>query len=170
LRIGEFDVLVGINLLREGLDIPEVGLVAILDADKEGFLRNTTSLVQTFGRASRNIDGTVIMYADNMTVSMKEAISETERRRKKQILYNQKHGIIPKTIVKAIAEREDQVGISVEIKSMSSNDLSKLAIDIETSMKRYAEDLDFEKAIQLRDQLTKIKKALNTQIVETPSR
>jgi excinuclease ABC subunit B len=101
---------------------------------------------------------------------MKEAISETERRRKKQILYNQKHGIIPKTIVKAIAEREDQVGISVEIKSMSSNDLSKLAIDIETSMKRYAEDLDFEKAIQLRDQLTKIKKALNTQIVETPSR
>jgi excinuclease ABC subunit B len=170
LRIGEFDVLVGINLLREGLDIPEVGLVAILDADKEGFLRNTTSLVQTFGRASRNIDGTVIMYADTMTVSMKEAIAETERRRKKQILYNQKHGIIPKTIVKAIAEREDQVGISVEIKSMSANDLSNLAIDIETSMKRYAEDLDFEKAIQLRDKLTKIKKALNTQIVETPSR
>lgn len=170
LRIGEFDVLVGINLLREGLDIPEVGLVAILDADKEGFLRNTTSLVQTFGRASRNIDGTVIMYADTMTVSMKEAIAETERRRKKQILYNQKHGIIPKTIVKAIAEREDQVGISVEIKSMSANDLSNLAINIETSMKRYAEDLDFEKAIQLRDQLTKIKKALNTQIVETPSR
>lgn len=170
LRIGEFDVLVGINLLREGLDIPEVGLVAILDADKEGFLRNTTSLVQTFGRASRNIDGSVIMYADTTTQSMKEAIYETERRRKKQMLYNQKHGITPTTIVKAVAKREDEAGINVEIKSMSTKDLSKLAIEIETSMKRYAEDLDFEKAIQLRDQLTKIKKALVSQIVEAPSR
>ena len=170
LRIGEFDVLVGINLLREGLDIPEVGLVAILDADKEGFLRNTTSLVQTFGRASRNIDGTVIMYADNITQSMQEAIAETERRRKKQILYNQKHGITPKTIVKAVAKREDDVGINVEIKSMSANDLSKLSIEIETNMKRYAEDLDFEKAIQLRDQLTKIKKVLDSRTVEAPTR
>ena len=170
LRIGEFDVLVGINLLREGLDIPEVGLVAILDADKEGFLRNTTSLVQTFGRASRNIDGTVIMYADNITQSMQEAIAETERRRKKQILHNQKHGITPKTIVKAVAKREDDAGINVEIKSMSAKDLSRLAIEIETNMKRYAEDLDFEKAIQLRDQLTKIKKVLDSQIVEAPSR
>jgi excinuclease ABC subunit B len=170
LRIGEFDVLVGINLLREGLDIPEVGLVAILDADKEGFLRNTTSLVQTFGRASRNIDGTVIMYADNITQSMKEAISETERRRKRQILHNQKHGITPKTIVKAVAKREDDAGINVEIKSMSAKDLSRLAIEIETNMKRYAEDLDFEKAIQLRDQLTKIRKVLDSQIVEAPSR
>ena len=170
LRIGEFDVLVGINLLREGLDIPEVGLVAILDADKEGFLRNTTSLVQTFGRASRNIDGSVIMYADNTTQSMKEAISETERRRKKQMLYNQKHGITPTTIIKAVAKREDEAGINVEIKSMSTKDLSKLAIEIETNMKRYAEDLDFEKAIQLRDQLTKIKKVLDSQVVEAPSR
>ena len=170
LRIGEFDALVGINLLREGLDIPEVGLVAILDADKEGFLRNTTSLVQTFGRASRNIDGTVIMYADNITQSMKEAISETERRRKKQILHNQKHGITPKTIVKAVAKREDDAGINVEIKSMSTKDLSRLAIEIEANMKRYAEDLDFEKAIQLRDQLTKIRKVLDSQIVEAPSR
>ena len=170
LRIGEFDVLVGINLLREGLDIPEVGLVAILDADKEGFLRNTTSLVQTFGRASRNIDGTVIMYADNITQSMQEAITETERRRKKQILYNQKHGITPKTIVKAVPKREDDVGINVEIKSMSSNDLSKLSVEIETNMKRYAEDLDFEKAIQLRDQLTKIKKVLDSRTVEAPTR
>jgi excinuclease ABC subunit B len=169
LRIGEFDVLVGINLLREGLDIPEVGLVAILDADKEGFLRNTTSLVQTFGRASRNIDGTVIMYADNITQSMKEAISETERRRKKQMLYNQKHGITPTTIVKAVAKREYEPRINVEIKSMSTKDLSKLAIEIETNMKRYAEDLDFEKAIQLRDQLTKIKKVLDSQVVEAPS-
>ena len=170
LRIGEFDVLVGINLLREGLDIPEVGLVAILDADKEGFLRNTTSLVQTFGRASRNIDGTVIMYADNITQSMNEAISETERRRKKQMLYNRKHGITPKTIVKAVAKREDDAGINVEIKSMSAKDLSKLAVEIETNMKRYAEDLDFEKAIQLRDQLTKIRKVLDSQIVEASSR
>jgi excinuclease ABC subunit B len=170
LRIGEFDVLVGINLLREGLDIPEVGLVAILDADKEGFLRNTTSLVQTFGRASRNIDGTVIMYADNITQSMQEAITETERRRRKQILYNQKYGITPKTIVKAVAKKEDDAGINVEIKSMSANDLSKLSIEIETNMKRYAEDLDFEKAIQLRDQLTKIKKVLDSRIVETPTR
>jgi excinuclease ABC subunit B len=170
LRIGEFDVLVGINLLREGLDLPEVGLVAILDADKEGFLRNTTSLVQTIGRASRNIDGTVIMYADNITQSMKEAISETERRRKRQILHNQKHGITPKTIVKAVAKREDDAGINVEIKSMSAKDLSRLAVEIETNMKRYAEDLDFEKAIQLRDQLTKIRKVLDSQIVEAPSR
>lgn len=166
LRIGEFDVLVGINLLREGLDIPEVGLVVILDADKEGFLRNTTSLVQTFGRASRNLDGTVIMYADNFTQSMKEAISETERRRKKQITYNQKYGITPRTIVKAVAEREDQAGIDVEIKSMSTKDLSKFAIEIETSMKRHAEDLNFEKAIELREQLTKIKRVLDTQIIE----
>jgi excinuclease ABC subunit B len=166
LRIGEFDVLVGINLLREGLDLPEVGLVVILDADKEGFLRNTTSLVQTFGRASRNIDGSVIMYADNFTQSMKEAISETERRRKKQITYNQKYGITPRTIVKAVAEREDQAGIDVEIKSMSAKDLSKLSVEIETSMKRYAEDLNFEKAIELREQLTKIKRVLDTQIIE----
>ena len=170
LRIGEFDVIVGINLLREGLDIPEVGLVAILDADKEGFLRNTTSLVQTFGRASRNIDGRVIMYADKITQSMKDAISETERRRKKQLLYNQEHGITPKTIVKAVAKRDDDAGISVEIKSMSTKDLSKLAVEIETKMKRYAEDLDFEKAIQLRDQLTKIKKVLDSQLVQTPNR
>ena len=170
LRIGEFDVLVGINLLREGLDIPEVGLVAILDADKEGFLRNTTSLVQTFGRASRNIDGRVIMYADSITQSMKEAISETERRRQKQMLHNQKYGITPKTIVKAVAKREDDAGINVEIKSMPAKDLSKLAIEIETNMKRYAEDLDFEKAIQLRDQLTKIKKVLDSQLVQTSTR
>ena len=119
----------GINLLREGLDITEVGL-SNTGCRKEGFLRNTTSLVQTFGRASRNIDGTVIMYADNITQSMQEAIAETERRRKKQILYNQKHGITPKTIVKAVAKREDDVGINVEIKSMSANDLSKLSIEI----------------------------------------
>ena len=110
------------------------------------------------------------IYADNITQSMKEAISETERRRKRQILHNQKHGITPKTIVKAVAKREDDAGINVEIKSMSAKDLSRLAVEIETNMKRYAEDLDFEKAIQLRDQLTKIRKVLDSQIVEAPTR
>ena len=144
LRLGEFDVLVGINLLREGLDIPEVALVAILDADKEGFLRNITSLIQTFGRAARNVDGSVIMYADKMTQSMSLAISETNRRRKKQIEYNQKMGITPASIVKAIPQ---QTIVLDETKHMSKHDIQTLAIEIETTMKRYAEDLDFEHAI-----------------------
>ncbi|HEY1248735.1 MAG TPA: helicase-related protein, partial [Nitrososphaera sp.] len=110
LRLGEFDTLVGINLLREGLDIPEVSLVAILDADKEGFLRNSTSLIQTFGRAARNLDGTVIMYSDHVTQSMERAMEETDRRRRKQLEYNKKYGITPKTIVKPIAERIGEMG------------------------------------------------------------
>ena len=153
LRLGEFDVLVGINLLREGLDIPEVSLVAILDADKEGFLRNTTSLIQSFGRAARNIEGTVIMYADSITQSMKLAIEETERRRKKQINYNKKMGISPRTIVKAIPEQVTQLE---EIKHMSKHDLLKYAIETEAMMKRFAEELDFERAIELREKLVKI--------------
>jgi excinuclease ABC subunit B len=157
LRLGEFDVLVGINLLREGLDIPEVSLVAILDADKEGFLRNTTSLIQTFGRAARNIDGNVIMYADTVTKSMKLAISETERRRKKQISYNKKMGIMPSTIVKAIPKMTVKLD---EIKHMSKHDLMKYAIETETSMKRFAEDLDFERAIEYREKLAQIQKVL----------
>ena len=157
LRLGEFDVLVGINLLREGLDIPEVSLVTILDADKEGFLRNTTSLIQTFGRAARNIDGSVIMYADSTTKSMKLAISETERRRKKQISYNKRMGIMPSTIVKAIPEMTVKLD---EIKHMSQHDLIKYAIETETTMKRFAEDLDFERAIEYREKLLQIQKVL----------
>ncbi len=157
LRLGEFDVLVGINLLREGLDIPEVSLVAILDADKEGFLRNITSLIQTFGRAARNKDGSVIMYSDTMTQSMKLAMTETDRRRTKQIEYNQKMGITPTTIVKAIPQ---QTVVLDETKHMSKHDIQALAIEIEASMKRYAEDLDFERAIEYRDRLTKIQKQL----------
>ncbi len=157
LRLGEFDVLVGINLLREGLDIPEVALVAILDADKEGFLRNATSLIQTFGRAARNIDGTVIMYADSITQSMKHAMLETERRRKKQIAYNKKMGITPSTIVKAIPE---QITTLDEIKHMSRHDLIKEAIETEAAMKRFAEELDFEHAIEYREKLAQIQKEL----------
>ena len=160
LRLGEFDVLVGINLLREGLDIPEVSLVAILDADKEGFLRNITSLIQTFGRAARNIDGSVIMYADKTTQSMTLAISETDRRRTKQLEYNQKMGITPTTIVKAIPQ---QTIVLDETKHMSKHDVQTLAIEIEATMKRFAEDLDFEHAIEYRDKLTRIQKQLRNE-------
>ena len=157
LRLGDFDVLVGINLLREGLDIPEVSLVAILDADKEGFLRNNTSLIQTFGRAARNVQGNVIMYADNITGSMKAAISETERRREKQLEYNQMHKIIPKTIVKTIPEQVTELD---EIKNKSKTDLGKQKIEIEMKMKTFAEDLDFENAIKCRDKIKRIEKEL----------
>jgi len=161
LRLGEFDALVGINLLREGLDIPEVSLVAILDADKEGFLRNATSLIQTFGRAARNLDGAVIMYSDRSTESMKQAIEETDRRRRKQIEYNKKHKITPKTIVKPIPESAIESGdAGVETKSMARQDLVKLAVETEATMKRFAEELEFEKAIMFRAKLGKIRKAL----------
>jgi excinuclease ABC subunit B len=171
LRLQEFDVLVGINLLREGLDIPEVSLVAILDADKEGFLRNATSLIQTFGRAARNIDGTVIMYADTITKSMESAISETDRRRAKQIEFNSKHGIVPQSIVKAIPIPVDEI---VEAKdyaisnttSMTKTELTKLSIEIEATMKKYAEDLDFENAIKYRDKLNRIKQTLGEMNLE----
>jgi excinuclease ABC subunit B len=153
LRLGDFDVLVGINLLREGLDIPEVSLVAILDADKEGFLRNYTSLIQTFGRAARNSDGSVILYADTVTKSIKEAIEETDRRRKKQIAYNKSHNITPKTIIKSIPQ---QVATLDDIKNKTQHDLHKEAIEVETQMKKYAEELDFEKAIECRDRLRQI--------------
>jgi excinuclease ABC subunit B len=160
LRLGEFDVLVGINLLREGIDIPEVSLVAILDADKEGFLRNITSLIQTFGRAARNVDGSVIMYANKITQSMKLAVVETERRRNRQVEYNKKMGITPATIVKAIPA---QTIVLEETKHMSKHDLQTLAIEIEATMKRYAEDLDFENAIEYRDKLTKIQRQLRNE-------
>ena len=154
LRLGDFDVLVGINLLREGLDIPEVALVAILDADKEGFLRNYTSLIQTFGRAARNSEGSVILYADNTTKSMKAAIEETNRRRKKQIEYNKERKITPKTIIKSIPEQATTLD---DVKNKTAHELDRESIEIEAQMKKYAEDLDFEKAIECRDRLRRIK-------------
>jgi len=156
LRLGEFDVLIGINLLREGLDIPEVSLVVILDSDKEGFLRNDISLIQTFGRAARNIDGTVIMYADKITKSMENAIAETNRRRKKQIEFNKLHHITPISISKPIVKDKNSQTQREYFKSMSKNDLRKLSVETETLMNRYAEELEFEKAIQLREKLKKI--------------
>ena len=157
LRIGEFDVLVGINLLREGLDIPEVSLVAILDADKEGFLRNFTSLIQTCGRAARNVNGTVIMYANNTTQSMKNTINETNRRREKQIQYNKEHNITPRTIIKSVPEQET---ILDDSKLKSLHDLTNDIIDLEAQMKKYSEDLDFEKAIECRDRIKRIEKEI----------
>ena len=158
--------LVGINLLREGLDIPEIALVAILDADKEGFLRSETSLVQTIGRAARNADGHVVMYADNMTDSMRKAIDETERRRKVQMKYNEEHGITPQTIRKAV---RDLISISKEItkeqarfekdpESMNLGELRKLIAEVEKKMRRAAADLNFEAAAELRDQMLELKK------------
>ena len=157
LRLGEFDVLVGINLLREGLDIPEVSLVAILDADKEGFLRNFTSLIQTCGRAARNVNGTVIMYADNITQSMKNTMSETRRRRTRQIQYNDDHNIVPKTIIKSVPDQEVALDDS---KLKSTHDLSTEIIDLEAQMTKYSIELDFEHAIECRDRIKRIKKEI----------
>ena len=155
LRAGEFDVLVGINLLREGLDLPEVSLVAILDADKESFLRDERSLIQTIGRAARNSEGKVIMYADVMTKSMKAAIGVTTIRREKQILFNKKHGITPTTIIKSIAAKQREVH---ETKHLSAIDLQKKIIETEAQMKKAAEMLDFENAIALRDLMKALEK------------
>ncbi|MHA7646943.1 excinuclease ABC subunit UvrB [Nitrosopumilus sp. S4] len=157
LRLGEFDVLVGINLLREGLDIPEVSLVAILDADKEGFLRNFTSLIQTCGRAARNEHGTVIMYADNMTVSIKNTIEETKRRREKQIQYNKENNIIPKTIIKSVPEQETTLD---ESKLKSIHDLTTDIVELDAQMKKYSEELDFERAIECRDRIKRLEKEI----------
>ncbi len=168
LRLGEFDVLVGVNLLREGLDIPEVSLVAIMDADKEGFLRSETSLIQTIGRAARNSCGEVIMYADVMTDSMKSAIEETERRRKLQMEYNDKYGIIPQTIRKPIENNllalvasyrnfEDIVAEEMVELGIEKKDLPKLIDKLEKDMKKAAKILDFERAAQIRDQLKKLR-------------
>lgn len=154
LRLGVYDVMVGINLLREGLDIPEVALVAILDADKEGFLRNETSLIQTIGRAARNINGRVILYADRMTDSIKKALSETERRRKIQTAFNKKHDITPKSIEKAVAEELIPSSIMVP----KGIDVHDTIVKIQEEMLGAVERLDFEKAIVLRDTLAKLKK------------
>lgn len=162
LRLGKFDVLVGINLLREGLDLPEVSLIAILDADKEGFLRSETSLIQTIGRAARNSKGHVIMYADKITRSMKKAIDETERRRKIQTEFNEKYGITPTTIKKNIAEIIQVTKSTNEIEEVkeefSQEQIENIIINLETEMYKAAEELDFEKAAQIRDQIAKMKR------------
>ena len=168
MRLDVFDVLVGINLLREGLDIPEISLVAILDADKEGFLRSETSLIQTIGRAARNSDGHVIMYADNMTDSMKAAISETNRRREIQQKYNEEHGITPQTIKKSVRDlisiskviAKEEVRFEKDPESMDEKELEKLIGDIQKKMKKAASDLNFEAAAELRDKMVELKKTL----------
>ncbi|CAD7766916.1 MAG: UvrABC system protein B [Candidatus Argoarchaeum ethanivorans] len=157
LRLGKFDVLVGINLLREGLDIPEVGFIGILDADKEGFLRDTKSLIQTIGRAARNVNSKVVLYADKETDSIKQAVKETERRRKLQTTYNKEHGIIPETIVKAIKEKEIEVK---DTKHIPKRDIPNLMIEIEAEMRGAADKLDFERAIALREKITELKKRI----------
>lgn len=167
LRLGTFDVLVGINLLREGLDLPEVSLVAILDADREGFLRSETSLIQTMGRAARNVDGKVIMYADTITASMQRALDESERRRAKQIAYNEEHGITPQTIRKAVrevirfheqaaqkAERTVPEGIVAEL---AAADLDALLEALEDEMRSAAAELEFERAAELRDEIAELR-------------
>ena len=169
MRLDVFDVLVGINLLREGLDIPEITLVVILDADKEGFLRSETSLIQTIGRAARNSEGHVIMYADVMTDSMRLAIDETKRRREIQMAYNEEHGITPQTIQKAvrdlisISQKADTEEMQMEkdVESMSREELEKLVDKVTKKMKKAAAELNFEAAAELRDQLIELKKALN---------
>ncbi len=174
LRLGEFDVLVGINLLREGLDLPEVSLVAILDADKEGYLRSERSLVQTIGRAARNVSGRVIMYADRITASMEGAISETERRRKKQKEFNQKHGIEPRTIVKAVRDvirpvdmvadklRDDRTRVADEAKKRSPREIRAVLIELEKEMKEAADRLEFELAAQIRDEIKELEQELTS--------
>ena len=170
LRVGKFDALIGINLLREGLDIPEVSLVAILDADKEGFLRSKRSLIQTFGRAARNINGTVVLYADRITASMKAAIEETNRRRAIQQQYNETHHITPHTVHKTITDVFDQAYQSPEAEPMQvaevpvafgpEDDIESFIRDLETQMQIAAKDLAFEKAALIRDRIKALRKRL----------
>jgi excinuclease ABC subunit B len=174
LRLGEYDVLVGVNLLREGLDLPEVSLVAILDADKEGFLRGETSLIQTIGRAARNVDGTVLMYADKQTRAMSAAIAETERRREIQLAYNEEHGITAATIVKGISDiaeflqSESKVPNKRKRRSrgrrdaaeLPRNELERMVVELEEEMLAAAEDLRFEYAAQVRDELRELRRDL----------
>lgn len=172
LRLGEFDVLVGINLLREGLDLPEVSLVAILDADKEGFLRSDRSLIQTIGRAARNLNGKAILYADKITGSMQRAIDETDRRREKQIAHNLEHGITPMGIIKSIrggmddskSKKEEKLRFAevaeehAKYASLSPQQLAKRIQQIENAMYKHAQNLEFEEAAKLRDELDKVRK------------
>jgi excinuclease ABC subunit B len=167
LRLGAFDALIGINLLREGLDIPETGLVAILDADKEGFLRSETSLIQTIGRAARNVDGRVILYADRITGSMERAMGETQRRRDKQAAYNLEHGITPESVKSQIKEilaspyERDHVlvpaGVAEDSKPFMGNNFQATLRDLESRMRAAAANLEFEEAARLRDEVKRLK-------------
>jgi excinuclease ABC subunit B len=179
LRLGEFDVLVGINLLREGLDMPEVSLVAILDADKEGFLRSTGSLIQTIGRAARNVRGKAILYADEVTPSMQAAMDETSRRREKQIVWNEAHGIVPQSVVRRIADIMEGARSEVpgrgrskaarsrgsaavaeqgaDYAGLSAEQASALIKRLEADMRKHAENLEFEEAAKLRDRIHKLR-------------
>ena len=166
LRLGVFDVLVGINLLREGIDVPEVSLVAILDADKEGFLRSETSLIQTIGRAARNSESKVIMYADNITKSMDKAIKETERRRKIQREYNEENGIVPRTIIKdvrevieatKVAEESEEYNTGESKKELTKKERDKLIKEYTNEMMTAAKNLQFERAAELRDIISSLK-------------
>jgi excinuclease ABC subunit B len=182
LRLGEFDVLVGINLLREGLDLPEVSLVAILDADKEGFLRSETSLIQMIGRAARNVDGQVIMYADQITPSMQRAISETNRRRGLQLAHNKEHGINPQTIRKAVGDilsmlrpdgdhtapvpgkdrrrQKERDKVQRELRTLPQQELARLVQTLEEEMHEAAADLKFEYAARLRDEINELRREM----------
>jgi len=158
LRRGEFDCLVGVNLLREGLDLPEVSLVGILDADKEGFLRSKTSLIQTIGRAARNVDGQVLVYADNITESVRSAVDITNKRRKLQMEYNKTHGIIPKNVVRSIKEKDKKEEIDIKnIGKIPKDELDILINDLENDMKDAAAQLDFETAAKIRDKILTLK-------------
>jgi excinuclease ABC subunit B len=182
LRLGEFDVLVGVNLLREGLDLPEVSLVAILDADKEGFLRGETALIQTIGRAARNAAGKVIMYADSQTAAMRSAIAETDRRRAIQVAHNTQHGITPETIVKGVSDITDLLrpaqktprkrsrsqARSRQAAEMDDNQLEQLVVSVEAEMLAAAEDLRFEQAAALRDELRELQRALRERAAHAP--
>ena len=168
LRLGKFDVLVGINLLREGLDIPEVGYIAILDADKEGFLRDAKSLIQIIGRAARNVNSKVVLYADNMTDSMTRAIAETKRRRTLQIAYNTEHNITPQTIIKPVKEKEVDIK---DTKHVPKGEIPNVVIELEAQMNFAAANLEFEKAIALRDQIKRLNermKEVGTVAAEKP--
>ena len=168
MRLDVFDVLVGINLLREGLDIPEISLVAILDADKEGFLRSATSLIQTIGRAARNAEGHVVMYADTITDSMRVALDETNRRREIQMKYNEENGITPTTIKKSVRDliaiskviAKEEMRFEKDPESMSRKELEKLIADVQKKMQKAAADLNFEAAAELRDKMIELKKSL----------
>ena len=174
LRLGEYDVLVGVNLLREGLDLPEVSLVAILDADKEGFLRGQTALIQTIGRAARNVNGRVIMYADKITAAIAAAVEETDRRRAIQVAYNEEHGITPESIQKGVSDIAEFLSLdtspnvpgrrrrgSAKTQGMDRSELEKLVVELEEEMFAAAEELRFEYAAKLRDEIKELRRDLD---------